>query len=191
MKIYTRHGDNGTCGLFSGERVPKSHDRINAFGEIDELNSSLGVFLSLIPENHRDLTQEIRKIQGDLFDIGAWIATSRKSPSLVKLQEISSEQIQFLESAIDRMEEALPEISDFVLPGGHPAAAYAYLARAVCRRAERKVVRISSEATLGNPPIRLAGVIRYLNRLSDYLFVLARHYSRENGVEEILWKDAL
>lgn len=189
MKIYTKHGDNGTCGLFSGERVPKCHDRINAFGEIDELNSTLGVLRALLPTDQESLADEIQCIQGDLFHIGAWIATSRNSPAITKLMKISDEQIRFLEDAIDRMEFLLPDISDFVIPGGNKTAAYAYLARAVCRRAERYAVRISTEASLGNPPIQLAGVIRYLNRLSDYLFVLARHLNERCGVADGFWID--
>lgn len=175
MKIYTGRGDNGTAGLFSGERVLKSHDRIEAFGDVDELNSSLGTLRSALPGDQVDLINEIKQIQSHLFHIGAWLATSREAPVLSHLQEIREEHIRFLESAIDRIVERLPALKHFVLPGGCLAASFAHQARTVCRRTERHAVRISVEALVGRPPKRLKGVLVYLNRLSDYLFVLARY----------------
>lgn len=188
MKIYTRNGDNGTCGLFSGERVAKSHDRINAFGEIDELNSALGVLLSVMPSGDDPIRSEIQQIQCDLLDIGAWLATSRYSPLLTNLRKVGDERVSFLEAAIDQIQEIIGDIDDFILPGGHEAAAYAHLARAICRRAERRTVGISVEAALGNPPIQLAGVIQYLNRLSDFLYVLGRYFNHTHHIPERLWK---
>jgi len=188
MKLYTKSGDGGACGLFSGERVPKCHDRVNAFGEIDELNSALGVLCAVLPEESDGLFREIRLIQKDLLDIGAWIATSRHSSALDRLKEIGKDRVEFLESGIDRMGENLPDIEDFILPGGHISAAYAHMARSICRSAERSVVRISGEAVLGNPPIHLRGVIIYLNRLSDYLFTLARYCNQKFGASESFWK---
>jgi cob(I)alamin adenosyltransferase len=175
VKIYTGRGDNGTAGLFSGERVLKSHDRIEAFGDVDELNSSLGTVRSALPEDQAELINEIKLIQSHLFHVGAWLATSREAPVLSHLQEIREEHVRFLETAIDRIVERLPELNHFILPGGCLAASLAHQSRTVCRRAERHAVRVSVEAQIGRPPKRLKGVLVYLNRLSDYLFVLARY----------------
>ena len=175
MKIYTGSGDNGTAGLYSGERVLKSHDRIEAFGDVDELNSSLGTLRSVLPGDQIDLINEIKRIQAQLLHAGAWLATSREAPVLSCLQEIREEHIRFLETAIDRIADRLPELKGFILPGGCLAASLAHQARTICRRAERHAVRISVEAQIGRPPKRLRGVLIYLNRLSDYLFVLARY----------------
>lgn len=189
LKIYTRSGDNGTAGLYSGERVLKSHDRIEAFGDVDELNSSLGTLRSVLPEDQVDLIDEIKRIQIHLFHAGAWLATSREAPELVCLQEIREEHIRFLETAIDRIVGRLPELKHFILPGGCLAASLAHQARTVCRRAERHAVRVSVEAQIGRPPKRLRGVLIYLNRLSDYLFVLARYcnfiFNRPDDVWEL------
>lgn len=175
MRIYTGRGDDGTAGLFSGERVLKCHDRIEAFGDVDELNSALGTLRSVLPDNQTFLINEIKQIQSHLFHVGAWLATSREAPILSHLQEIGAEHIRFLERAIDRITGQLPVMKHFILPGGCFAASLAHQARTVCRRAERHAVRISVEAQLGRPPKRLKGVLVYLNRLSDYLFVLASY----------------
>jgi cob(I)alamin adenosyltransferase len=130
---------------------------------------------SALPDDQVDLISEIKKIQSHLFHVGAWLATAREAPVLSHLQEIREEHIRFLETAIDRIVDRLPELKHFILPGGCLAASLAHQARTVCRRAERHAVRISVEAQIGRPPKRLKGVLVYLNRLSDYLFVLARY----------------
>lgn len=190
MKIYTGSGDNGTAGLYSGERVLKSHDRIEAFGDVDELNSSLGTLRSVLPDEQADLINEIKLIQSHLLHVGAWLATSREAPVLTYLQEIREEHIRFLETAIDRIAERLPELKNFILPGGCFAASLAHQARTICRRAERHAVRISVEAQVGRPPKRLKGVLVYLNRLSDYLFVVARYCNLTHSRSDDEWEVA-
>lgn len=189
MKIYTRNGDNGTAGLFSGERVLKCHDQINAFGDVDELNSALGVLLALIPEDNEYLIAEILEIQSDLLHIGAWLATARNSTSLSSLKEISDKRVNAMEQAIDRMDATIDPIKRFILPNGNLAAAWSHMVRTICRRAERNVVRLSMEASLGKPPKHLRGVLIYLNRLSDYLFVLARYCNQNMKLPDRLWKN--
>jgi cob(I)alamin adenosyltransferase len=184
MKIYTGVGDRGKTSLFSGERVPKSHLRIEAYGDVDELNSILGALVASLPPACKELAQPLQAIQSDLFHVGAWLATTPDSPAIANLQAIGQEQIQALESAIDRLEERLPPLTHFILPGGHPAATWAHLARTVCRRAERHVVRLAHESDRAN----LEGVIVYLNRLSDYLFVLARYCNHRLDVPETTWQ---
>ena len=188
MKIYTRNGDNGTAGLFSGKRVLKCHDQINAFGDVDELNSALGVLLALIPEDNEYLIAEILEIQSDLLHIGAWLATARNSTSLSSLKEISDKRVNAMEQAIDRMDATIDPIKRFILPNGNLAAAWSHMVRTICRRAERNVVRLSMEASLGKPPKHLRGVLIYLNRLSDYLFVLARYCNLNMKLPDRLWK---
>ena len=189
-KIYTRSGDNGTAGLFSGERVLKSHERIESFGDVDELNSSLGVLMAVLPDDTGELPlmAQLIQIQSDLFHVGAWLATSRESEALSKLEEIGTDRIVFLETAIDQMEERLPHLNKFILPNGRMAGAWAHFARTICRRAERHVVRLSIEAPLGKKPRKLKGVLAYLNRLSDYLFVLARYCNYCINESDRLWE---
>jgi cob(I)alamin adenosyltransferase len=186
MKIYTGTGDRGTTSLFSGERVSKSHVRIEAYGDVDELNAVLGVLVATLPQGQAELAEEIQQIQSDLLHIGAWLATTPASPSLDVLEKITAAQITSLELAIDRLEEELPALRGFIIPGGHISAAWAHVARTVCRRAERHVVRLSEESSENQAALR--EVIVYLNRLSDYLFVLARYCNQIAGVADILWK---
>ncbi len=186
-RIYTGTGDRGRTSLFSGERVPKSLERVEAYGDVDELNSILGILAGTLPEEISELGEEIQQFQSDLLHLGAWLATTPDSPSSAALMEISDEQIGRLEAAIDRMEEKLPTLRSFILPGGHGSAAYAHMARTVCRRAERHVVRLIAEAHESNAE-SLRGVIIFLNRLSDYLFVLARYCNQMLGVPDTLWK---
>ncbi len=190
MKIYTGRGDDGTAGLFSGERVLKSHERIEAFGDVDELNSSLGALRAALPPNQKDLIHEIKQIQSHLLHVGAWLATSPEATSLGLLTEIGDNHIQFLESAIDRIDAQLPALKGFILPGGHMAAALAHLARTVCRRTERHSVRLSAEVHVGRPPKKLRGVLVYLNRLSDYLFVVARYCNHIQDRPDEVWEEA-
>ncbi len=184
MKIYTGAGDRGKTSLFSGERVPKSHRRIEAYGDVDELNATLGMLIASLAPACGELAQPLHDIQSNLFHVGAWLATTPDSPAIADLQAIGQEQIQALEAAIDRLTEHLPPINNFILPGGHPAAAWAHLARTVCRRAERHVVRLADES--GREPLN--GVLVYLNRLSDYLFTLARYCNHRLDVAETTWQ---
>lgn len=170
-------GDNGTTSLLSGERVPKTHARIEACGDVDELISFLGALAAAFPTGQEGLGREIQSIQGDLLRVGARLATSPDSPTLRMLPTIGPERIASLEDAIDRMEAALPRLQSFILPGGHPTAAWAHVARAVCRRAERHAAALDAE-----------GVLPYLNRMSTYLFVLARWCNRLHGFSDMQWK---
>lgn len=187
MKVYTGGGDRGMTGLFSGERVPKSHIRIDAVGDLDELNSFLGALGAVLPEDQPAILEEVRHIQSHLFHMGAWLATA-PGPSLELLEEIDSEPLRALESAMDRMDKDLPELKGFILPGGHRTAALAHVARTVCRRAERKVVDLLHANNGEESSQQLSKITAYLNRLSDYLFVLARYCNRLAGMPDILWK---
>jgi cob(I)alamin adenosyltransferase len=186
-RIYTGTGDRGKTSLFSGERVPKSLERVETYGDVDELNSILGILVSTLPEDLLEFSEEIQRFQSDLLHVGAWLATTPDSPFSAELMEISDEQIAWLEEAIDRMEEKLPALRSFIIPGGHHSAACAHMARTICRRAERHVVRLIAEGHESNTE-SLRGVIVFLNRLSDYLFVFARYCNLMMGVPDTLWK---
>ena len=188
MKIYTGGGDHGKTSLFSGERVAKSSDRIEAYGDVDELNAYLGLLASIIPEKHPLLIDEVRQVQSDLFHIGAWLATTPGSANTAALDEITKAKVDFLETAIDRMEEKLDPLSSFILPGGHLSSAAAHVARTVCRRAERRVVNLLEGMADATLPGSVETLRIYLNRLSDYLFVLARYCNRITGVQDTAWK---
>ena len=188
MKLYTGAGDRGMTSLFSGERVGKSHFRVTANGDLDELNSFLGALAAVLAGDHPELVEEIQHIQAHLLNIGAWLATTPDSPSVAFLEEISPEPTKAIESAIDKMEKDLPALKGFILPGGHISAAWAHLARTVCRRAERQVARLLEQSGEGNSAERLLPALAYLNRLSDYLFVLARYCNRLHGLSDIPWK---
>ncbi len=179
MKIYTKKGDGGETSLLGGKRVKKSHQRINTYGTIDELNSYLGLVRSY---KMKDWYQDaILKIQKDLFTIGSGLALDPSS-QVKNLPEINEADVEFLEKQIDEMEKFLPPLKSFILPGGSQAAASCHLARSLVRRAERELIRLDE-----NEPV--AEVIKkYINRLADYLFVLARSLGYDEGVEEILWK---
>lgn len=185
MKIYTRTGDTGMTALFGGTRVPKHHIRIQSYGTVDELNSWLGL---LRDQDIQTAYKEILlKVQKDLFTIGAILATDPEKAVLksgkerLNISKIASEDITLLEDEMDRMEETLPVMTHFVLPGGHPAVSYCHIARTVCRRAERMACLLHE-----NQPFE-SEVLSYLNRLSDYLFVLSRAISSDLKAEEIKW----
>ena len=188
MKIYTGGGDRGKTSLFSGERVSKDQKRIEAYGDVDELNAVLGALEASMPREQSQLHEEIQGIQSDLFHVGAWLATTPDSPSLEVLRKIGPSRTQLLEKAIDRMEQRLPALKEFILPGGHVAASWAHIARTVCRRVERRVVALSRDSAECKSPDALVGVMTFLNRLSDYLFVVARYCNHVMGVPEIMWK---
>lgn len=191
MKIYTGTGDSGKTSLFSGERVAKSSARIDSYGDIDELNAIIGwVVASLadLPQSGRDLPlqSDLVRIQSDLFQLSAHLATQPGSPALKQLSPITDEHSLWLEKQIDSMDNELVRLNSFIIPGGHPAAAAAHVARTVCRRAERRVVQLSSlEADI---PDCYEEMLVYLNRLSDYFFVFARYCNHLAGVEDKLWR---
>ena len=187
MKIYTGTGDKGKTSLFSGERIRKSDSRIEAYGEIDELNAMLGAILSVLPATCKDLSAEIETIQANLFKIGAWLATHTGSDATAHLTPIVSADHQWLEKAIDQLEAALPRLNSFIFPGGHPVAALAHIARTVCRRAERHIVRLYDQQNGGELTSESQNLLIYLNRLSDYLFVLARYINHQENVAERFW----
>jgi len=178
MKIYTKTGDLGQTSLLGGTRVPKSHERVEAYGTIDELNS----FLGLIKDHPVDIHYRtlLTRIQENLFVAEAWVAADPDLP-LPKLPALHPDEIILLENEIDAMNQSLPELSNFIIPGGHPAVSSCHVARTVCRRAERAVIRLNRSKSSDEI------IIKYLNRLSDYLFVLARKLAREFGAEENLW----
>lgn len=189
MKIYTGRGDNGTTELLSGERVPKSHERIDAIGDIDELNSALGLLCVYLLKEKEEICKEIRNIQVNLLYVGEVIATWRNASYHKKLKRIGKQQVKNIEAGIDRIDKKLPVLNHFILPSGHPSAIWAQFARTVCRRAERKVVRLSVEVKVGRPPKHFRWVIVYLNRLSDYLFVLGRYCNSLEGIPDDLFEN--
>ncbi|MEM9585743.1 MAG: cob(I)yrinic acid a,c-diamide adenosyltransferase [Planctomycetota bacterium] len=179
MKIYTRTGDAGTTGLFGGPRVAKDDDRIEAYGTVDELNAVIGIARATGLSDPID--QALRQVQHELFSIGAELATP--DPEAFQLRLISADHIARLENWIDQYESLLPPLKTFVLPAGHLAATQLHLARAICRRAERRVVRLSH-----HPEADVADtLVIYLNRLSDLLFVLCRVANQQAGIPDAPW----
>ena len=178
-RIYTKTGDKGQTSLIGGTRLPKHHQRIEAYGTVDELNSYIGLLRDLITLN--DEKQLLLDIQDRLFTMGSNLAADPEKNKM-QLPQLSEENIQALEKAIDGMNSVLPEMKSFVLPGGHPHVSHCHIARCVCRRAERAVVRLSETEKVDEIHIR------YLNRLSDYLFMLARLLVKELNVTEMPWK---
>jgi len=185
-KVYTRTGDQGKTSLIGGTRVSKAHLRLETYGTIDELNSVIGVVIATMqaPEPLYSLRPFLQRIQSDLFDIGSHLACE-DAQIRTKLPLIHEEHIQELETKMDEFSAALPALKNFVLPGGCVAAAHAHVARTVCRRAERACVAMSESQTDGHDVEPL--IIRYLNRLSDYLFVLSRALNWDAKSDEILW----
>ena len=190
MKIYTGGGDKGKTSLFSGERVAKSHERVEAYGDIDELSSLLGAVAAYIPEQEQKIIKEIHQIQSDLLSAGAILATNPDSSSFESLTKIGADKSKILEKAIDRMDAELPRLKTFILPGGHISSAWAHIARTVCRRAERRVIGLFQEPD-NNSNIEISEHIKdllvYINRLSDYLFVTARYCNHIFGTEDVPW----
>ena len=188
MRIYTGSGDRGKTSLFSGERLSKSDLRVEAYGDVDELNSFLAGLVAALPPAEGELAEEIEQIQSVLLHIGARLAVTPGSPVSAELEEITEKHSKGLEGAIDRIDESLPALKDFLLPGGHMSAVWAHLARTVCRRAERHVVRLSASQTGIGDSDQLRNVIVYLNRLSDYLFMVARFCNKIHGFPDTVWK---
>ncbi len=184
FKIYTKTGDKGTTSLIGGTKVSKSHLRIESYGTIDELNSFIGVSLDSI--NHHKSKKVLKEIQDRLFTIGSSLAFDPEKEPLMKLPDLKESDINFLENEIDAMNEVLPVMKNFILPSGNIAVSFLHVARCVCRRAERICVAMKENE------FNIDGiVIKYLNRLSDYLFVLARFIAKEHGADEIAWKPRL
>ena len=178
-KIYTRKGDTGKTSLIGGTRVSKNHIRIEAYGTVDELNSWLGL---LRDEVNDEATKAIlSKVQNKLFDTGSLLAADPEHNKM-QLPQLEEADVVMFEKEIDRMNETLPPIKNFLLPGGHVVVSHCHITRCVCRRAERRVTHLSEESAVD--PL----IIKYLNRLSDYLFVLSRKLAADYGVQEILWK---
>ena len=188
MSIYTGTGDRGKTSLFSGERVAKSDRRIEAYGDLDELNSLLGALVAGLSQENPELADRLQQIQTDLFQLSAILAITPGSPAIDSLEEITDSQITELEQIIDQWDGQLPNLSGFILPGGHSTAAWAHICRTVCRRAERKATRLSDEYASGKAARQFQLALIYLNRLSDYLFVLARYCNHIQGVSDSLWK---
>ena len=188
MKIYTGTGDRGKTSLFSGERVTKSNARIEAYGDVDELNSLMGALIADLADNDPELADSLQQIQADLFQLSAILAITPNSPAMDSLTEITEDQITGLEKSIDQMDARLSNLSGFILPGGHPTASWAHICRTVCRRAERNATRISDDYSEGRAAQQYQMVLIYLNRLSDYLFVVARYCNHIHGVSDTLWK---
>jgi len=171
-KIYTKTGDKGTTGLSDGSRVSKDHMRITAIGAIDELNSTIGLILTACQDH--EAKQLLTKVQHKLFNIGGEL-------SLPGYELISESHVRWLEHRLDELNANLAPLKDFILPGGSPAAAYCHLARSVCRRAERDLVSLKTQEDVSE------AILHYVNRLSDFLFVLARHINKQDGHPDILW----
>lgn len=178
MKIYTKTGDKGTTALFGGKRVSKDDTRVEAYGDIDELNAILGVCLADL--KHDDLRSLLIQIQNDLFAVGAQLANPSKKKQKEK-SRFTGEKIEYLETSIDRYEEELPPMKDFILPGGHTSSARLHFARTLCRRAERQMVHLMRTEEVD--PL----ILVYLNRLSDLLFVLARVTNKRAGLHDTPW----
>lgn len=179
MKIYTRKGDDGTTGLLGGVRVAKHHARIEAYGNVDELNSYIGILRDLLEGTHHvDL---LLVIQDRLFTIGSHLAVDPSHAGKMQLPSLQTSDVQTLESAMDKLDEVLPPMKNFVLPGGHIMVSHIHVARCICRRAERSIVFLHEQS-----PVEIH-ILEYMNRLSDYLFTLSRAVSAEAKATETPW----
>lgn len=184
LKIYTKTGDLGKTSLIGGTKVPKNHIRIEAYGTIDELNSFIGLTADHLTDNNSKLV--LKEVQDRLFTIGSSLACDPEKEPLLKIPDLKETDIEFLEKEMDNMNEDLPPMKSFILPGGHIAISTAHVTRCVCRRAERLCVNMQENDLFVEPL-----VIKYINRLSDYLFVLARFTGHVLGVKDIPWKPRL
>lgn len=178
MKIYTKKGDSGQTSLLGGTKVPKYDLRIEAYGTVDEVNAYLGLIHD--QAEAREFRPLIQVIQHHMFSIGSLLAVDSANENL-KLPELTEEDVRLLELSIDKMERGLEPLKNFILPGGHQANSLAHVARCICRRAERRVVELSDQQEV-NPLI-----LQFLNRLSDWLFVLSRHFSHITRSQEMVW----
>ena len=178
MKIYTKQGDGGTTSLVGGTRISKAHIRIESYGNVDELNSCLGVVMGYIQDE--EWLTYFTDIQNELFIIGSHLAAGKDNT--YPLPEIKETFITELEASIDELDQLLPELKFFILPSGHPAVSHCHVARCVCRRAERVVVALDELEGVDK------NIVKYLNRLSDFLFTFARYFAKVYMVEEVAWK---
>ena len=181
LKIYTKTGDLGKTSLIGGTKVPKSHLRIESYGTIDELNSYIGLVNDLATDNH--VKNILKEVQDRLFTVGSSLACDPEKEPLMKIPDLKEDDVLLLENEIDRLNETLAPMKSFLLPGGHPTISQIHITRCVCRRAERCCVRLELESLEVEPII-----IQYLNRLSDYLFILSRYAGKILDVPEIPWK---
>jgi cob(I)alamin adenosyltransferase len=181
LKIYTKTGDQGKTSLIGGTKVPKSHIRIETYGTVDELNSYVGLVNDLIADEHSK--KILKEIQDRLFTIGSSLACDPEKEPLMKMPDLKEEDIVLLEQEIDKMNEVLPPMKSFILPGGHVAVSTTHVARCICRRAERNCVNMQQQDVFVDPL-----VIKYLNRLSDHLFVLSRYIGHLLNAPEVPWK---
>jgi cob(I)alamin adenosyltransferase len=179
MKIYTKTGDQGTTSLLGGKRVPKGHLKIDAYGTVDELNAFIGLLRDQEVNTPRQVI--LKEIQDRLFTIGATLATEHGKQN-IKRPDLHDSDLELLEKEIDQMDAKLPPLKNFILPGGHTAVSFCHVARTVCRRTERCVIDLMEIEPVDEI------IVKYLNRLSDYLFVLGRLMAIELGVEEVTWK---
>jgi cob(I)alamin adenosyltransferase len=179
FKIYTKTGDKGQTSLIGGTRVPKHHIRIETYGTVDELNSYIGLIRDQDIDKH--VIAVLIEVQDRLFTIGSSLASDPEK-SKMKIPDLKEEDVTFLEQEMDKMDEHLPEMRSFVLPGGHTTVSFCHIARCVCRRAERLSIELSENSYVNEL------VIKYLNRLSDYLFVLSRKLTMDLNAQEIPWK---
>ena len=186
MKIYTKSGDKGETSLYTGQRIQKSDPLIDAIGTVDECNSAIGLSISLLPNDntYASCREQLENIQHALFDIGAALATprTRAAPNKIERTRFDHHATELLEKWIDAMETELPPLKTFILPGGHPAGAASHVARSICRRAERLVVPVNMHADVSDH------VLAYVNRLSDYLFVMSRFINHKANSPETLWE---
>lgn len=185
MKLYTRRGDGGVTGLFGGDRRPKADPRVEAYGAVDELNAALGV--ARLHVAAQDAGSRLERVQSDLFALGAHLSTPRQDAGAdggraPALPPLPFDRVAEMEAWLDEAEDATPPLRNFVLPGGTPGAVHLHVARTVCRRAERRVVALSAKAAVD--PL----VVRYLNRLSDYLFAAARVENAHCGTQDVEWR---
>jgi cob(I)alamin adenosyltransferase len=184
FKIYTKTGDGGATSLIGGTKVPKNDIRIETYGTVDELNSWIGLINDQLADD--ELRSELKEIQDRLFTVGSSLATDSEKEAKMQLPDLHLSDIQFLEGRIDVMTAALPVMKSFILPGGHTTVSSIHITRCVCRRAERLAVNMQQHQLFVDEK-----VIQYLNRLSDYLFTLARYAAQKLGAEEIPWKPRL
>jgi cob(I)alamin adenosyltransferase len=182
-KVYTRHGDKGNTSLVGGVRISKSDSRLEAYGTVDELSAQLGLLVALIDEQDAERPM-LLQIQNVLFNVGTHLATDQSQTPLYPSARIPEGAVEMLEQHIDQMMGELPKAQGFILPGGTVAAAQAHVCRTVCRRAERRIVTLANEAEVGED------ILQYVNRLSDYLFALAKKINFNVGCSEILWQNA-
>lgn len=186
MKIYTRTGDKGETTLFTGQRILKNDPLFDAIGTVDECNSTLGMAIAMLENEHAlaQVKEQLTLVQHALFDVGAALATPRTRAETNKVNKtrFDSEATKLLEEWIDRMEAHLPPLNTFILPGGHPSGATLHMARSICRRAERLVVPLNKRADVSD------NVLIYLNRLSDYLFVVSRFVNHQLNIPETKWE---